>query len=126
MLNRLKPEVIFSHQLISWFFYNENVYQDEALMQKSLKEFAQKQPDLANKLGITNNKEKENNRRASARSKYREISSSSESEDEKKPNSKFFKNKGREKEALRKRGIIPPLNPRTILIEIFNRTRREA
>jgi hypothetical protein len=73
-------------------------------MQKSLKEFAQKQPDLANKLGITC-KEKENNRRASARSKYREVSSSSESEDEKKPNSKFFKNKGREKEALRKRGI---------------------
>jgi hypothetical protein len=74
-------------------------------MQKSLKEFAQKQPDLANKLGITC-KEKENNNRRStaARSKYKEMSSSSESEDEKKPNSKFFKNKGREKEALRKRG----------------------
>lgn len=125
MLNRLKPEVIFSHHL-EFLFFNEKSCQDEALMQKSLKEFAQKQPDLANKLGITNNKEKENNRRASARSKYREISSSSESEDEKKPNSKFFKNKGREKEALRKRGIIPALNPMTQLIEFVNRTRREA
>ncbi|XP_059489671.1 nipped-B-like protein isoform X2 [Neocloeon triangulifer] len=83
MLNRLKPE-------------------DEALMQKSLKEFAQNKPDLANKLGITisvNNSKKP----TPGRSKYKEISSSSGSEDETKTNSKFFKSKGREKEALRKR-----------------------
>ncbi|CAB3386176.1 Hypothetical predicted protein [Cloeon dipterum] len=86
MLNRLNPE-------------------DEALMQKSLKEFAQNKPDLANKLGITQCKENNTSRRAATRSKYKEVSSSSDSDEEtaKKSNSKIFKNKGREKEALRKR-----------------------
>ncbi|KAF4533148.1 hypothetical protein B566_EDAN001690 [Ephemera danica] len=81
MLNRLRPE-------------------DEALMQKSLKAFAEKSPSLASKLGIVDNHR--SGRQASNR-KYRDDPSSDSSDEEPKRRSKFFKSKGKEKEIQRKK-----------------------
>lgn len=73
---------------------------DQALMQKSISEFAQQQPSLANKLGISS----QNHRKT----KPSIIESDSEEEEEddgaKKPASRIFKSRDRDKSSKKKKG----------------------
>uniref|UniRef100_T1I4R0 Nipped-B protein n=1 Tax=Rhodnius prolixus TaxID=13249 RepID=T1I4R0_RHOPR len=67
---------------------NRLTTEDQVLMQKSLKAFAEKSPSLANKLGITN--------------KLEEVES--DSDEEPKNKSKYFKAREKERELQRKKG----------------------
>ncbi|GLH15037.1 hypothetical protein R5R35_008246 [Gryllus longicercus] len=73
--------------------------EDQALMQRSLRAFAEKSPNLASKLGIT-----ANNKVTQGMDKHNQhIESGSESEDEPKSTSKYFKAREKERELQRQK-----------------------
>lgn len=80
---------------------------DQALMQKSLSEFAQKQPELANKLGLqqeeqTRRQQHQNHRKARGATIIE--SDSEESENENTPVSRIFKSRDKARREKRKHG----------------------
>ncbi|XP_068082252.1 nipped-B-like protein isoform X2 [Anabrus simplex] len=72
--------------------------EDQALMQRSLRAFAEKSPSLASKLGLT-----ANNKRITQTKHLKILDSGSESEDEPKNKSKYFKAREKEREIQRQR-----------------------
>ncbi|KAG8234266.1 hypothetical protein J437_LFUL006511 [Ladona fulva] len=74
--------------------------EDQALMQRSLKAFAEKSPNLACKLGLTGNHK---NTRSTEKPKYREMDTESESDDEPRNQPKYFKAREKEREIQRKK-----------------------
>lgn len=83
------------------FLWKTSMFQDQALMQKSLKAFAAKSPSLANQLGILS-PPSSNHRSAQNSSSYREESGSDS--DEPLQKSKYFKAREREREEKRLKG----------------------
>lgn len=77
-------------------------FQDQALMQRSLREFAEKSPTLACKLGITSNHKISIN----ASQHLQTIDSGSDSEGEPKNKSKYFKAREKERELQRQKGLL--------------------
>ncbi|XP_021940290.1 uncharacterized protein LOC110839964 [Zootermopsis nevadensis] len=75
--------------------------EDQALMQRSLRAFAEKSPTLACKLGITSNHKISRN----ANEHLQTIDSESESEGEPKNKSKYFKAREKERELQRQKGL---------------------
>jgi hypothetical protein len=78
------------------------VFQDQALMQRSLRAFAEKSPTLACKLGITSNHKISRN----ANQHHQTIDSGSESDGEPKNKSKYFKAREKERELQRQKGLL--------------------
>lgn len=78
--------------------------QDQALMQKSLKAFAEKSPSLANQLGITPSPSTNHRTAQNSSQSYKEESGSDSDEPLKK--SKYFKAREREREVKRMKGKL--------------------
>ncbi|XP_046405626.1 nipped-B-like protein isoform X2 [Ischnura elegans] len=77
--------------------------EDQALMQRSIKAFAEKSPTLACKLGLTGNHKIT---RSMDTPKYKEMDSESESDEEPKNQPKYFKAREKEREIQRKKGCL--------------------
>jgi hypothetical protein len=77
-------------------------FKDQALMQRSLRAFAEKSPTLASKLGITSNHKISRN----ATQHLETVDSGSDSEGETKNKSKYFKAREKERELQRQKGLF--------------------